>query len=250
MNKGKDSYFSPKNGIWAFLGNYGSGKTEVAVNYSISGVKNDLSPVSIIDLDIINPYFRSREVEDILETYNINLISPKGDLKYADLPIITPNVKSSIKDHEGLLVLDIGGEDSGANVLKPFKPFLLKDDTFICMVINLKRPFTGDIKGILDTKKRIEDKIEFEIGYFINNTNLIDQTESEMIIKSHEIVREASGKANVSFLFTAVNEEFAPMVLETIPKPELFLLKRFMLPPWYSNIQRLGPLKDRRAHIK
>ncbi len=245
----RSGYYTAREGLWAFLGNYGSGKTEIAVNYAISGAFNGTAPVSIIDLDIINPYFRSREVEDILQKYDINVISPKGELKYADLPIILPNVKSSIKDFKGLLVLDIGGEDTGANIIRPFKHFLEKDNSNICMVINMKRPFTSDEKSILETKRRIEEKSELRIDFFINNTNLIEQTDAEIITKSHKTIKKAAEAAKTQFLFTAVMKEHVSAINSSIEPNELFVLERFMLPPWYSDIQRFKPLKDRRSFI-
>ncbi len=247
MNRGR--YFSPGAGLWAFVGNYGSGKTEVAVNFALAGSVGGITPVSIIDLDIVNPYFRSREVEDILENYKINVISPKGDLKYADLPIILPNVKSSIKDFRGLMVLDIGGEDTGATVIKPFRDFLQRQNSHICMVINLKRPFTSNEENILETKKRIEDKIEIKIQYFINNTNLIDQTEAGIILEGHKTVRKASQEAGAEFLFTAVLKEYLPLMDSSVNNGMLFPIDRFMLPPWHSDIQKFKLHRNRRSII-
>lgn len=240
----------PEPGLWAFLGNYGSGKTEIAVNYAIAGAEHDIAPVSLIDLDIINPYFRSREAEDILNSFGIRLISPKGELKNADLPIVTPEVKSMINDHKGLLVLDIGGEDTGANVIKPYTPSLNKDSSNICMVINMRRPFTSNTEGILETKKRIEDKTGIKIKYFINNTNLIDQTELNIITESHRIIKELSDREGIKFLWTAILKEYAPLIKGSIHNSEIFTLQRIMMPPWYSNIEKYSPLRDRRSFIK
>ena len=103
--------------ILIIVGGYGSGKSEVAVNLSRQLVNAGSAPVAIADLDIVNPYFRSREASEQLTSLGIRTINPAGGQKYADLPIILPEIKGAIEQRQGVLVLDVGGDDVGARVL-------------------------------------------------------------------------------------------------------------------------------------
>ena len=99
----------PHKRINIFAGGYGSGKTEVAVNYTAYLAKSGILPLSIVDLDIVNPYFRSREAAKPLTDLGVNVIIPTGEHCSADLPIVIPQVKGAIESGEGSLIIDLGG---------------------------------------------------------------------------------------------------------------------------------------------
>jgi len=108
--------------VTIFTGNYGSGKTEISINYSLflSGI---ISHVLLVDLDVVNPYFRSREKAEFLEKEGIKIIFPKR-LAHADLPIISADLYSIIEDENIYGVLDVGGDDDGAAPLRQLPPRL------------------------------------------------------------------------------------------------------------------------------
>ena len=106
----------PKNHVILFTGNYGSGKTEVAVNYA-SWLAREGKRVQIADLDLVNPYFRVREAREPLEKLGIEVVAPAGDYHSADLPILLPQVKGLIEHPKGYTILDVGGDNVGATVL-------------------------------------------------------------------------------------------------------------------------------------
>jgi Mrp family chromosome partitioning ATPase len=102
-------------GIVAIVGNYGSGKTEVAINLAVNCKRSGLE-VRIADLDLVNPYFRTREAENALEALGIKVILPPREFLHADLPILSPAIAGMVQQPDGLTLLDVGGDDAGATV--------------------------------------------------------------------------------------------------------------------------------------
>jgi len=241
--------WGPERGLYAFVGNYGSGKTEIALNTVLQGRKQGITPATIIDLDVINPYFRSREVEDELISRDVRLVSPKGKLRDADLPIITAEAKGAINENKGITILDIGGEDTGATVVRPYRQALNRPDTRLCLVVNTRRPFTADVDGILAAAERIEKRIGLPISHLVNNTNLIDETDITILTQGQHMVLQAASKMNKPLLFTAVLTDYLDKATSLIAGSPLFPIKRFMLPPWYEDVKRLSPIKDRRRKL-
>ena len=107
-------------GIVLIVGNYGSGKTEVAVNLALASRKQGKN-VQLGDLDLVNPYFRSREAKKILEEVGVEVILPASEYLQSDLPVLSPAVYDMIKNPAHLSILDVGGDSVGATVLGALK---------------------------------------------------------------------------------------------------------------------------------
>jgi len=153
-------------GIVVIVGNYGSGKTETAINLALHKKKAGLS-VSIADLDLVNPYFRTREALEPLEKAGIKVVLP--DLKYlnADLPILTPKVAYMIKDSSDIAILDAGGDDAGVTVLAALNDSLSKKKVTMIQVINPYRPFTQTVQGCIKIQKEIEKSAHCHFNSFL-----------------------------------------------------------------------------------
>ena len=190
--------------ITIISGHYGSGKSEISVNLAIQKNIDYL-----IDLDVINPYFRSRSLDGLLEENNIHLVEStvKGmigsDLPYVSgegaVPFINPDITA---------IYDLGGTENGVKILIQFldrvKDF--NEIDFLCSV-NIFRPETSDVKHILQTISMYEAVTELKVTGLINNTNLINETKEEDIIKGEKILREVSNKLNIPILYTVIEEE-------------------------------------------
>ena len=189
--------------ITIISGHYGSGKSEISVNLAIQK-KIDY----LIDLDIINPYFRTRSLNKLLEKNNIHLVEStvKGmlgsDLPYVSGEGVIPFIKSDIT-----AIYDLGGTENGVKVLIQFLDRVkdLNEIDFLCTV-NIFRPETSDVKSILNTILMYESITQLKITGLINNTNLIKETTEEDIIKGEKILKEVSEKLNVPILYTVVEE--------------------------------------------
>jgi len=217
--------------IKIFVGSFGSGKTEIAINYSIYCRKN-YRQVAIVDLDIVNPYFRTREAKDALNLKDIKVIAPEGDLFYADLPLISPEIKGLIQNSDYHLILDVGGDDIGTVVLGNFRYFIKDLDYEMLLVVNSYRPFTQSIPQIKQMAQEIENSSRLKISGIVSNPNLSRQTDEKIIKQGHILIRQASQKLNLPIKFICVDERFSQKIKHENFEEPIFYIKRFMHLPW------------------
>ena len=230
--------------ILGFLGNFGSGKTEVAVNLAMQlGLATAVEgssiegPIRIIDLDIINPYFRSREAAEPLTEAGVEVVMPGGDKFWADLPIILPEVKGHIKRTDGKLILDVGGDDLGARVLSHLSQDFPVYNTTLMMVVNANRPFTSDLKGARRVLSELEEASGLKFGGLVSNTHLMDETTPDEIRRGYEFTRKMSEETGLPVLMVAAEPRFIDDGTNSGIRADefdcmLLPLYRFMLPPW------------------
>ncbi|MCK4309564.1 MAG: hypothetical protein KAW42_06285 [Candidatus Atribacteria bacterium] len=217
--------------IKIFVGSFGSGKTEIAINYSIYCRKNH-SQVAIVDLDIVNPYFRTREVKDALSLKGVKVIAPEGKLAYADLPLISPEIKGLIQDSDYHLILDVGGDDVGTVVLGNFKSFIEDLDYEMLLVVNSYRPFTQDIPQIEQMAQEIKNSSRLKISGIVSNPNLLTETDEEIIKQGHILIRQAAQKLKLPIKFVCIDERFSQKIKQENFEEPIFYMKRFMSLPW------------------
>ena len=208
-----------------FIGAYGSGKSEISVNCAV-GIKNrnPEAKVLLADLDIVNPFYRSADAARKLDNLDIRVISPSYANSNVDVPALSGEVYSIFDDESYVGVFDIGGEDMGANVLGSMHNRLLGIDYNLFMVINTLRPFTSDEDSIIQMAKDLEAAAKLPITGFINNTNLLDETSFEDIVRGNEIIHNVSGKVGVPLVATSVLDGlFDDNTLAALNKPGEFL---------------------------
>jgi len=206
---------------YAFIGLFGSGKTEVSINWALK-LKEDYDKVAIIDGDIISPYFRTRDVAEELEERGLVTVYPKGALRNADLPIITGGAIGYLSNPEYKTVIDVGGEENGVVVLGYVKPYL--GDAEISMVVNIARPFSSTVDGIIGAYEQLRRIARAKVDYLINNANLSYETTPELISKGEEILSKVSEIIEVPVKFTVVPEFIDYMDF----KFPVFKIRRFM----------------------
>jgi hypothetical protein len=217
------------------VGNYGSGKTEAAVNLALHLAKAGRR-VQIADLDIVNPYFRSREARRLMEQHGIRVVVPPGDQAFADLPIILPEIRGMLNPPEGVLTLfDVGGDDVGARVLSAFRPTIREGSYQLWQVINARRPFTSTVEGCMRMQASIESASRLTVTGLLANTHLIEQTTPEIIVEGWRLAEKVAGRCGRPVRCVAVMEEHAsdPAMAE-VTAPVL-RMKRTMLPPWIQT---------------
>ena len=218
-------------GIVVICGNYGSGKTETAVNLAVTKKQEGLD-VKIADLDLVNPYFRTREAKDLLEDMGIGVILPDDKYMHADLPILTPAVAGIIQQPSELTILDAGGDDAGVTVLAALADHLSKKDIHMLQVINPFRPFTENIKACMKIKEEIENSSKLKITGIVSNANLIDKTTPEHIYKGYEFLKNVSYATGIEIKFiTAVSYIIPQLDLDSFSCPVL-QINRTLNFPW------------------
>jgi len=214
-----------------FVGSFGSGKTEIAINYSID-CKKKFDQVAIVDLDIVNPYFRSREVKEFLELQGVKMVSPEGELTYSDIPIISPEIKGLIQNRDFRLILDVGGDDVGSVVLGNFKNFIKNFDYEMFLVVNTYRPFTRNVLQIKQMVQEIEHTSRLKITSIVSNPNLSLETNEKIIIDGHKEIVKASKALNIPIKFICVDERFIKKVRKENIEESIFYIKPYMKLPW------------------
>ena len=181
----------PDRRITVVTGHYGSGKTEFSVSLAMLLAEKGFGPyqrLGLCDLDIINPYFRSRERRKLLEEKGIPVYgSAYGHEVTAELPELAANVRAPLEDKGCRTIVDLGGNDSGAIVLNQFGNNFERNETLSLIVINANRPETRDIDGALRHLEAIERATGLHIDGVINNTHLLRETDAECIGKGHRL---------------------------------------------------------------
>lgn len=215
-------------------GHYGSGKTEIAVNYVTNLKKVSKNKVAISDMDIVNVYFRSREKKDELTKQGIEVFDSSIGAS-ADLPAIPKEMLVPFVDKEYDYVVDLGGNDVGTIVLRRFREHIDISEVDFFMVVNVFRPDTQTVDAIIEQKERLENTSGFKITGFINNTNLVRETSAEDLLYGDKLLKEASEKTGVPIKYTSyVKEVVKDMTPEIISKlsGDVIPLKYYMREVW------------------
>jgi len=191
--------------ITLFAGHYGSGKTNIAVNYALK-IKSEGHNTVIADMDIVNPYFRTKDSEDELEKAGIRLISSQYASSNVDLPSLPQDLYNVIDDKSNYAVLDIGGDDRGAYALGRYADSILKENNYeMFMVINKFRPLTKDVQSTVEVMDEIQTACGMKFTAIVNNSNLGDETTADDVLNSVKYAEEVSEATGLPLKMTTVN---------------------------------------------
>lgn len=199
--------------VYVFTGHYGSGKTEAAVNFALKLKKTEKN-VALIDLDIVNPFFRSADAIELLKDAGIRVEIPLFANTNVDIPALTGNMASLIRDTEWNVVLDVGGDDLGAKAVGRYSDDIRSRDFECFFVMNPNRPFTKDIASATKIFDEIEAASCIKCSAVVGNTNLLDETTSETIIDGLPLLEEMAKSKNIPIAYHAVTAEVADELIE------------------------------------
>lgn len=192
-----------------FLGHYGSGKTNIALNYAFFLKEKGLN-VSIADLDIVNPYFRTKDSEDELAEAGIELVALPFAGTNVDLPSLPAETYGLVMRNDKHVILDIGGDDRGAYALGRFTPYILEENDYeMFFVVNFYRPLTRNAVEAFEVFNEIEDAAHMKFTGIINNSNLGEITSAEDIEKTIPIAEELSRLTSLPIKMTTISEKIA-----------------------------------------
>lgn len=193
--------------VTLFAGHYGSGKTNIAVNYALK-MRSDGKKVVIADLDIVNPYFRTKDSAYELEKADIRLISSEYANTNVDLPALPQDMYSITDDRSEYAVLDIGGDDRGAYALGRYADAILNENDYeMLFVVNCFRPLTRTVEDTLQVMREIETACSMKFTAIVNNSNLGEETTAEDVINSVSYATEISKATGLPIKMTAVKSE-------------------------------------------
>ena len=193
--------------VTLFSGHYGSGKTNVALNYSIF-LKKMGKDVEIYDMDIVNPYFRTLDGKDMLDKYEIPLVVSDYANTNVDVPAMNSGAYRMIHDQSKYAVVDVGGDDRGALALGRFEKALKEENNFdMLLVINKYRFETQNADDTIEIMKEIEYACKIPFTGIVNDSNLGKETTKETVLKSLEFANEVSKKTGLPIKFTCVEKK-------------------------------------------
>ena len=175
-----------------FAGHYGSGKTNIAVNYALLLAKQG-KKVCIADLDIVNPYFRTKDSAEELENAGVQLVSPQFANSNVDLPALPAEAYKLVTDQKTYGIMDIGGDDRGAYALGRYVPAIVNENNYrMVFVANCYRPLTATPYEALEVMREIEEACKLKFTDIINNSNLGEETTAETVLNSINYINELS----------------------------------------------------------
>jgi len=244
-----------QNPLIVVIGAYGSGKSEYSINLAKMLKKDKIinnntfisksEKVSLVDLDVVNPYFRSRDVREIFEKEGIEIIAPESKYNKIDLPMISPQVKGAINDLSKTVIIDVGGDPTGCRALGQFEDDIKKRPYQMILVVNTKRPFTSDFDEIISMKSMLEGISKLKITEIISNTNLMEFTDIDTITKGIKTIKEVSVKENILFQTYLVMNDFENKYPDEIDGVSKINLDYFLPKPW-EKVQRFSSEKKER----
>lgn len=218
-------------GIVVIVGNYGSGKTEVAINLAVDRNRAGVN-VRVADLDLVNPYFRTREARKTLTDIGIEVILPPEEFMVADLPILSPLVAGMIRRSGQLDLIDAGGDPVGARVLSSLSDAFGDSPYYMLQVVNPMRPKTDTIEGCLAIRREIEAAARLEITGWIGNANLIDDTDPDDIIRGYGFVQKLSHASGLPVMFITASADLLPQISHKNFSCPVLTIQRQLVPPW------------------
>lgn len=215
--------------ITIVTGHYGTGKTEFAVNLAMA-LAEEKPNLMLADLDIVNPYFRSRERKGLLADSGVRLISSSQACSNADVPALPAELQAIFENWEITGVLDIGGDPVGARVLARFLPKLQKEDYQLIYVLNANRPEVRTAESAAEYLRGIEATTGLTCTGIVNNTHLCQETTAEEIQKGAVLAKELSDATGIPILCHVAEEKFVTE-LTNLPEP-VFPISIRMKKPW------------------
>ena len=193
--------------ITLFAGHYGSGKTNIAVNFAIR-LKSVFENVAVADIDIVNPYFRTKDSQVILSENKIKLISSEYANTNVDVPALPSEVYSVTEDKNTAAVIDVGGDDRGALALGRYSPKIKEENNYnMLLVINKYRPQTKNAKDVYEIMREIEFAGGLSFTGIVNNSNLGEETTAEDVLSSVIYADEVSALTGLPVYMTTVKKE-------------------------------------------
>lgn len=204
-------------------GHYGSGKTNIAVNLAFL-LRKTCENIAIADIDIVNPYFRSKDSQKELQQAGIRLICSKFANSNVDVPALPQEVYAITDNRDMTAIIDVGGDDRGALALGRWRDAILEEDNYeMIFVINRFRPLTKDAASAIEIMHEIEAAAGMRFTAIANNSNLGNETTAEDILSSVAYAEEVSRLSGLPVKMTAVREDLLPALKDKIEN--LFPLK-------------------------
>ena len=217
--------------IRLFIGHYGSGKSEVSINYVTTLRKQVEGEVALADLDVVNVYFRTREKKDLMKELGITPIDSSIETTTLDVPAVSAEVMRPLHDISINYVLDVGGDNVGGRVVVRFAKQFEQDDYDMFYVVNANREKTQTAKEVLGYIDAIEASSKLKVTGLVNNTHMLRETTVEDLLKGQEVAREVSKIRNIPIKYVCCLESLVDK-LPTDLEGDILPIKLYLREDW------------------
>jgi hypothetical protein len=215
--------------IVIFTGHFGSGKTEVAVNYALQAVGKG-KKTAIIDLDIVNPFFRTADARNTLEAEGIKVITPIYANTNVDVPSLPAEISGMFEDRSYNVIIDVGGDDLGARAVSRYRDQIVREDYIHYFVVNTRRPMTRTKEEIVKMILEIQSSANLKVDKLVNNANILDASTPELLAEAARILEAVSAELSIPVGFVSGMEEVLSGYEGDKGIEKLYLKKNIRLP--------------------
>ena len=203
--------------VTLFCGHYGSGKTNIAVNWAMHLAKLG-EKVAIADIDVVNPYFRTKDSQEELAEAGVEVVALPFANTSVDLPSLPAEVYGLVQRYDKKVVMDIGGDDRGAYALGRYRPYILEEDNFANLfVVNFYRPLTRCAQEAYEVFREIEAAAQIPFTGIVNNSNIGAETALSDVLKTAELAEELSALCGVPVVMTTADERVCGNTADIFP---------------------------------
>ncbi|ADU25822.1 ParA family protein [Ethanoligenens harbinense] len=210
-------------------GHYGSGKTTFAVNLAMENARAGRK-TCLVDMDIVNPYFRAADSKGPLEAAGVRVIRPIYAGTNLDLPALPGELAAVFDDTSYTVVLDVGGDDAGAAALGAYAHRILAADYAHLYVFNARRPLTSTPEEAVQILREIEAVSRVPATGLVNNTNLGNETDTDVPAASAAFAEQTAALTGLPLIYTGVRQELADAARSRLPS--VYPLTMWVVPPW------------------
>ncbi|HUT20715.1 MAG TPA: hypothetical protein VM366_16275 [Anaerolineae bacterium] len=214
--------------ITIFTGRFGSGKTEIALNCAVALSKRGLDPY-LIDLDIVTPYFRTRDRAAEMAGLGVQVVSPFPAGHHLHIPAINPQIQGAIEQSEHPVVIDLGGDEQGVRALAPYARQIRARARAMHFVVNPYRPTMDTVSGIERAVQAIATSAHLSVTDLISNPNLMSQSSPELFVRGHRLVDQASQQLDLPIAFAVVTKALSEQLDREQLGVELVVIHRYFL---------------------
>lgn len=218
---------------YVHLGHYGSGKTELSLNMALDAAAKG-QRVALVDLDIVNPFFRSGEQGMLLKSAGVELIAPLFVGTTVDIPALPAQVGAVFTGAYDTVILDVGGDPAGATALGRYHKELQAVGAWVRCVVNPQRPLSATAADIVTLARDMETRGRVHIDALINNTNLLLETTAQLVAKGGAIVAQAAQELGVGVEFTMAPRNLTCEVASLLGAP-VMPIDVHMRPEWLDT---------------
>ncbi|MGE5358107.1 MAG: hypothetical protein ACM3NQ_03755 [Bacteroidales bacterium] len=219
--------------ITILVGHFGAGKTEIAVNLAFAS-RAAGDEISLVDLDVVKPYFRSRGLIEDLEAAGIQMVAPRDEFAHADLPIVVPEVRAAVgQATAGLrrVVIDVGGAEVGARVLGSIPGLADPRITDVLFIVNGNRPFAETPDAVVSMLREVEAVSRLKVQALIANSHLMDETTADIVGEGIELAGAVGRETGLPVRFGVVSARLIEAVATRYPELPLLPVERHIIAP-------------------